>query len=346
MKLSYNQIESYAKNFDPALRGALIYGPDHGLIQERAAEILARILPNPDDPFAITDLTGDQVADDPALLFDEIASMNFFGGRKVVRIREHAEKAAKTIAELFKNPPVGAPKELGFLIVTAEELTPKSALRILFEGSSDIVALPCYHDEGAGLSTIIRQELHQRDLIASPDIIAYLSDVLRGDRMLVRQEIEKLDLYAGVERALTFAMVTSCIGDLAESTLDEIADYVASGNIIDADKKLRKALSQGIVPIVLLRSLSRHFQRMAHVAVQIEKGTSREQAVQQMRPPLFFKQQPIFKKQLGLWARTDKIRRALNLLYQAELRIKKGGLSPELITERALSSICKQAAQR
>ena len=346
MKLSYNQIESYARNFDPALRGALIYGPDHGLIQERSAEVLKRILPNPDDPFAITYLTGEQIADDPALLFDEISSMNFFGGRKVIRIREHPEKAASAIVDLFKNPPVGTSQELGFLLILAEELTPKSALRALFEGGSDIIALPCYHDEGAGLSTIIRQELHQRGLIAAPDIIAYLSDVLRGDRMLVRQEIEKLDLYAGVERTLTFGMVTACIGDLAESTLDEIADYVATGNIIEADKKLRKALSQGIVPIVLLRSLSRHFQRMVHVVGQIEKGASLDQAVQQMRPPLFFKQQPIFKKQLGLWARTDKIRRALNLLYQAELRIKKGGLSPELVTERTLSSICKQAMQR
>ena len=346
MKLSYNQIDSCARNFNPAQRGVLIYGPDHGLIQERSGEVLKRILPNPEDPFAITDLAGDQIADDPALLFDEVASMNFFGGRKVIRIRESAEKAAGVIAELFKNPPVGDPKELGFLLVMAEELTPKSALRSLFEAGSEIVALPCYHDEGVGLSGIIREELRQRDLAASPDIIAYLSDVLRGDRMLVRQELEKLDLYAGAERTLTLGMVSACVGDLAESTLDEIADHVALGNVLEADKKLNKALSQGIVPIALLRSLSRHFQRMAHVVAQIEKGTSPEQAVQQMRPPLFFKQQPIFKRQIGYWGKTEKIRRALNLLYQAELRIKKGGLSPELVTERALSTLCRQANQR
>ena len=346
MKLNYNQIDSYARNFDPKLRGVLIYGPDHGLIQERSAEVLKRILPNPDDPFAITDLAGEQIADDPALLFDEVASMNFFGGRKVIRIREHAEKASSAIIELFKNPPAGKSEELGFLLIVAEELTPKSPLRVFFEANSDIVALPCYHDEGPGLASIIREELRQRRLVASTDIVAYLSDVLRGDRMLVRQEIEKLDLYAGAERSITYVMVTACIGDLAESTLDEIIDCVALGGILEADKKLRKALNQGIVPIVLLRSLSRHFQRIIQVAGQVESGTSIEQAVQQMRPPLFFKQKPIFIRQLSFWNRTEKVRRVLNLLYQAELRIKKGGLSPELVTERTLGMICRQASQK
>lgn len=347
MKLAYNQIESFARNFNPAAsRSVLIYGPDHGLVQERAREILAKVLGNPDDPFAMTDLTGSAIKDDPALLFDEVSAMAFFGGRKVIRIRDEAEKAADALKSLFANPPAGKIEELGFVLVLADELQPKSPLRALFEGVNDAAALPCYVDEGAGVSSILREEFKRRQITTSNDAIAYLSNVLRGDRLMVRMEIEKIDLYLGVERDLSLEAVRECTGDLAESSVDEIADSVSVGDIAMADKHLRKALGQGVMPIMLLRAISRHFQRFSNVAQQMESGTSLDQAIAQMRPPLFFKQQPIFKRQMGFWNKPQKINKALNLLYQAELRIKISGLDPALITERALSSLCRQAAQR
>ncbi len=346
MKLAYNQIESFTRNFNPAQRGVLIYGPDHGLVQERAREVLAKVLGNPDDPFAMLDLSGGAIKDDPALLFDEVSAMAFFGGRKVIRIRDEAEKAADALKSLFSDPPMGKIEELGFVLVLADELPPKSALRALFEGVSDAAALPCYHDESAGIGTLIRDEFKKRQIIPSADAVAYLANVLRGDRLMVRMEIEKIDLFLGVVRDLSLDDARTCTGDLAESSADDIADSVGIGDLAATDKHLRKALGQGVMPIMLLRSVSRHFQRFANVARDMENGASLEQAVAKMRPPLFFKQQPVFKRQMGYWNKSQKINKALNLLYQAELRIKTGGLSPELVTERALSALCKQAAQR
>lgn len=346
MKLGYNQIESFARNFNPAQRGVLIYGPDHGLVQERAREVLAKVLGNPDDPFAMTDLTGGAIKDDPALLFDEVSAMAFFGGRKVIRIREDAEKAAEALKGLFVSPPSGKIEELGFVLVLADELDKRSALRLLFEGATDAAALPCYVDESVGVSQLIREEFKRRQIIASSDAIAYLSNVLRGDRLMVRMEMEKIDLYLGAERDLSLDAARECTGDLAESSADEIADAVSLGDIAATDKHLKKALGQGAMPIMLLRSVSRHFQRFVVVANQMENGTSLDQSIAQMRPPMFFKQQPIFKRQMGFWNKPQKINKALNLLYQAELRIKTSGLDAELVTERALSGICRQASLR
>lgn len=346
MKLAYNQIESFARNFNPAQRGVLIYGPDHGLVQERAREVLVKVLGKPDDPFAMLDLSGVAIKDDPALLFDEVSAMAFFGGRKVIRIREEAEKATDALKSLFSDPPAGKIEELGFVLVLADELPPKSPLRALFETVSDAAALPCYHDESAGVGTLIREECKKRHIIPSADAVEYLANVLRGDRLMVRMEMEKIDLFLGAVRDLSFEDARACTGDLAESSADEIADSVGIGDLAAADKHLNKALGQGALPIMLLRSVSRHFQRFANVARDMESGVSLDQAIARMRPPLFFKQQPIFKKQMGYWNKPQKINKALNMLYQAELRIKAGGLSPELVTERALSALCKQAAKR
>ena len=343
MKIAANQIEHFIRNPQPSLRAVLLYGPDHGLIQERAQVVLGKLLENPQDPFAVTDLSGDAIKDDPARLADEVAAMSFFGGRKVVRIREHAEKAAEAIAELLRNPPAGPAESLNFVLVLAEELTPKSALRSLFEAENEAAALPCYHDEAQGLSAIITQELRARQLTASGDVVSYLSDVLRGDRMLVRQEMEKLDLYAGPERVITAEMVRACIGDVVETSIEEIAGHVAGGNLVGVQRHLPKAWAQGVAPIMLLRAVARHFQRLAHVAGQIEKGTRAEQAIVQLRPALFFKEQAAFRQQLQLWPRTLRIQKALSVLYQAELKIKISGIAPELLADRALSSLARKA---
>jgi DNA polymerase-3 subunit delta len=212
VKLAYNQIESFARNFNPAQRGVLIYGPDHGLVQERAGQVLAKVLGNPDDPFAMTDLSGGAIKDDPALLYDEVSAMAFFGGRKVIRIREDAEKAAEALKGLFANPPSGKIDELGFVLVLADELDKRSALRVLFEGAADAAALPCYVDEAVGVGQIIREEFRHRQITASADAIAYIANVLRGDRMMVRMEVEKIDLFLGVERDLSLDAARACTG--------------------------------------------------------------------------------------------------------------------------------------
>ncbi len=38
---------------DPRVPVILIYGPDTGLVADRAARLIARIVPDPDDPFAL-----------------------------------------------------------------------------------------------------------------------------------------------------------------------------------------------------------------------------------------------------------------------------------------------------
>lgn len=343
MKIAAGQIESFLRAFSSSERAVLFYGPDHGLVAERASAILAKVLPDPTDPFAMTDLPGDVIKEDPARLFDEVAAISLLGGRRVVRIRDGAEKATDAIADLLKNPPPGRPEELAFVLVQADDLDKKSKLRALFENSKNAAAIACYHDEAQGLSGIIRQELSARQLQAGSDVVTYLSDVLRGDRMLVRQEMEKLDLYAGPEKKLTAEMVKACTADAVDTSLDELCHKVALGDVGGLRRHLPKAWGQGVAPIMLLRAVGRHFQRLYTVQSAMEQGNNAELAIKSLRPPLFFKEEANFRRALSLWPRTGGILKALAVLYQAELKIKTSGITPELLADRALSGIAGKA---
>src|SRR5262249_16375404 len=85
VKLPPARVARFRGRPDRARRAVLLYGPDTGLVRERA-DILARtVCPDLKDPFRVTDLNGSGLVADPARLADEAAQMSLIGGRRVIR---------------------------------------------------------------------------------------------------------------------------------------------------------------------------------------------------------------------------------------------------------------------
>ena len=53
MKLTWKQIEPFVKSPDPAARVVLVYGPDDGLMRERAKLMGQTIVADLNDPFKL-----------------------------------------------------------------------------------------------------------------------------------------------------------------------------------------------------------------------------------------------------------------------------------------------------
>src|SRR3546814_17505170 len=97
MKLAGKQADAFLANPDPAVRTVLLYGPDGGLIRERSAALLAKIVDDPADPFCVSEIAASQLKDDPARLADEAAALTFGGGRSFVRVRDAGDKLAPAV---------------------------------------------------------------------------------------------------------------------------------------------------------------------------------------------------------------------------------------------------------
>ena len=87
MKIAAGQIDGFLHRPDPQIRAVLLYGPDAGLVRERADTLAKTICPELHDPFRVAELTGAVLAADPARLVDEAAQISLMGGRRVVRLR-------------------------------------------------------------------------------------------------------------------------------------------------------------------------------------------------------------------------------------------------------------------
>ena len=55
-------IDAFLGRPDPARPLILLYGPDTGLVRERADTLMASAVDNPDDPFSVVKLDGDELA--------------------------------------------------------------------------------------------------------------------------------------------------------------------------------------------------------------------------------------------------------------------------------------------
>lgn len=324
MKLPPQQVNSFLQSPPNTCRGVLFYGPDAGLVKERVDQ-LARIIGNPKDLFATSLLSYEQIKLDPGRFSEELTALTFTGIRRLVMIDIAVQSIEKDVQSLIEAPP-----GKGFFIVHAQDLNVRSNLRVLFEKHDHLVAIPCYIDDTSSLKDVIGTMLQQAGLSYDRDAIMLLQTLLYGDRLLVRREVEKLILYMGNEKHVTSNHVCAAIENQGEISLDKLCIAICSHHSAAIPALVKQSLLDGVAPIVLLRSITRYFQRLYSVHQYMEDGLSEAQAISALKPPVFFKQVPEFKKHLGLW-NMKRLERSLRSLLKAEQESKRTGMPAEIL---------------
>ena len=82
MKLAYRDIEPFIKAPNPAARVILVYGPDAGLVKERAQTMGKTVVEDLNAPFNVAVLSTDILSEDPSRLSDEAQAVSMMGGER------------------------------------------------------------------------------------------------------------------------------------------------------------------------------------------------------------------------------------------------------------------------
>jgi DNA polymerase III subunit delta len=330
VKLSAGQVESFLRRPDPQISAVLLYGPDAGLVRERADTLARAICPDLQDPFRIADLTPAILGADPARLADEAAQISLMGGRRIVRVREAGDSLAPLFSR-FLGDSIGD----ALAVVEAGDLPGRAALRRVFDESPRGAAIGCYPDSARDLAAVIRESFAAHRVIASRDAIDFLVQHLGGDRLLTRAELEKLTLYAGEGGRIELDDVRAVAADSAALSLDDAVLAAAEGDAVALDRALARVFQEGESAVSVIRALLRHLQRLHVLAIRLAAGGSIDEAIRAARPPIFFKQQDSWRRQLQRW-NEPRLRRALDRIAEAEFRMKLTGLPAETICREAL----------
>lgn len=338
MKIAPREIERFLRAPDAGVRLVLVYGPDHGLVRERAGLLVKAVAGDAGDPFRVAELPAAEVKADGARLTDEAAALALTGGRRAVRIRDGDDGLAARIKAFLDDADGDS-----LVVLEAGDLPARSALRKAVEAAPKAAALPCYRDDERSLPALIESTLRERGLSAAPEAVAYLAARLGGDRQLTRAELEKLALYMGEDgRRVEVEDAQLCVGDSAAVTLDDLAFAVGGGDVAAMERALTRGFQEGANPISALRAVARHLQRLHLVAGLAAGGVAFERAVKQLRPPVFWKLTARFEAQARAWS-PQALGRALDRLLAAEMACKRTGAPAELLCARALTEIAARA---
>ncbi|HXC30014.1 MAG TPA: DNA polymerase III subunit delta [Stellaceae bacterium] len=340
MKLAAGRVDNFLRRPDPGIRAVLLYGPDAGLVRERADALGRTISPDLRDPFRVADLNGAALSADPARLFDEAAQISLMGGQRLVRVRDVGDAQSAVFSRFLGDPPGD-----GLVVVEAGDLPARGALRRLFDDAPCGVAIGCYPDGARDLAEIIRDTLGAHQIAASRDALEFLGAHLGGDRLLTRAELDKLTLYAGDGGRIELEDAKLSIANSAALSLDDAVLAAAEGDGPGLDRALARVFQEEESPVSVIRAALRHMQRLHALSARTAAGESIDNVLRGARPPIFFKQQDSFRRQLAQW-REPLLRRQLDALAEAEVQLKTTGIPAETACRAALLAMAQQARRQ
>jgi DNA polymerase-3 subunit delta len=330
VKIPPADTDRFLQRLDNA-QAVLFYGPNQTLLQQRLQMALKTWLPQGDDGFNLTTITPDQLKSTPTLIGDELATLSFFGGRKVIIFKDADDKHAP----LIKGALDGHDTEHR-LIVLAGELSPRSPLRAWSEEAKNAAALPCYDFEARDIARILQQQAQGKQVKLDRDAVDMLSQLLGTQAEMIPNTLDKLIDYAGtVPATITGDMVRLCCVDQVEATADDIIQHVMDGDVRGLQRQIGSYYAAGESSVGLLRIMQNYLYRLQMAQVLIAKGSSPDQALGQLKPPVFFKQKPLFTRHLQRWP-LRKLEQGLQGLMETEGQCKQSGAPDELLVRQRL----------
>ncbi|MSP51475.1 MAG: DNA polymerase III subunit delta [Alphaproteobacteria bacterium] len=337
MKLSGQRVDSFVTRPPETIRAVLIYGPDAGLVAERAKTLIRSIAGSPDDPFRVVEISPAALDESPGRLWEEAAAIAMTGGRRVIRVRAGSDRVSKNLGAFLDAPPGDA-----CVVIEAEELGPRSSLRALIERADNAAAVPCYLDDRATLNDLVAGGLDAAGLAYDPDAVAYAAERLGDDRQVTRRTIEKLIEFVGAGGRVTLEDVRDVVEDYGVATLEDLALASFSGDHAAADRAMQRCFAEGASAIGALRALSFHIDKLYNLRQATDRGASPEQAMAGMRPPVFFKHRPALERQSKTWT-IERLTQALTIVVEAELACKSTHAPDRPIVQRTLMRIAAAA---
>lgn len=342
MKIQSYKIDSFingiANNKD--IKAVLLYGPDEGLNAVRFKKITDLILGNGDKTFNLVDISMEQIKENPAILGDEFVSFSMLGGKRVIRIRQAKNAVTKILEEILTN------SSDNVILISAGDLDTASSLRKLADKHKNIASLPCYADDDRAILNVISGRLRELGLTFSPQVVNYLGSRFGGNRLIVLSELEKLATYLGDRKELTIEDVELCTTDVSDVEYNHLTESLTGFNAGEVNKLLDKLYSVGQNPVTIARILTTYFTKLQNAkSLMEESGASASQIIEQHYPRMFFKEKPIFTRNLNNWS-LKNINDFVKKLVELEFEFKTKNLSPKTELSRVLILACVKYRKR
>jgi DNA polymerase-3 subunit delta len=314
----------------------LVYGPDPGLVAERARALVLRAIDDPKDPFQLLRIGGDDLAADPLRLADEANTIALFGGRRAVWIESQGKAFITALEPILAAPPVDCT-----IVIEAGALKKDAVLRKLCEREKNAAAIECYPDSPKDIAQLIEIEVAAARLSIAPEAKSLLASLLGQDRLSTRSELAKLVLYAHGDGEIGLDHVEAIVSDASGLMLDHAINSAFDGDFAALEFSARRIFTQGGDASLLLGAALRHALSLHRARLDIEAGAMAREGSGESRG-FGFKRTGLFDQHVRAWS-AARLARAIEILGEAIGKTRREPKLAEAIVLRALWTIALAA---
>ena len=299
----------------------LLYGKNNGLKKE-ISKIIIKGEKN------IVNYEEKEILDNPDMFIENILSGSLFENKKVIIVKRASDKIFKTIEEIInKNL-----QDLKILFET-DNLDKKSKLRSFFEKSKICICTPCYTDDHQTLLRLTSNFLLEKKISISNENINLIVNKSNGDRDNLKNELIKIETFCFNKKKISTEEITKLINLTENHSISELIDNCLAKNSNKTVRILNENNFNKDDSIVIIRTFLNKSKKILNLSNQFKKNNNVELTLSSAKPPIFWKDKEITKKQILEWS-PKNIKKLINDINEMELQVKKNiDISLSLITD-------------
>ena len=309
----------------------IFYGENIGLKDD-----LKNLIKNSYKSYDLLSFYQDDILKNPKILNEQILNNSLFSKKKVIIVNETSEKLRSYILDALKQF-----QEDVKIFFFAENLDKKSNLRSYFEKEKKLAIVPCYQDNEKTLSFYLRNKFKDYKGL-NQELINRLIKNSGLDRNFLTQEIEKIKSLS-LSKEINEEKIMKLINNEYNIDFDNLRDSCLEANKIDLNKNLGNILIQNEKAYFYINNLTNRIQKLLDLNKLLNENNNVDLAIEEVKPKIFWKDKPIFKKQLKFW-NLYKLEKAKKIIFETEIIIKtKLNSLSNILIKKLLIDLCNLA---
>ena len=264
---------------------------------------------------------------------ESVLNKSLFDNKKIIVIKRATDKIIK-ILDKIKDKNIE-----DTIFICSENLDKKSKLRVIFEKEKNFVCVGFFPDNDQTLLKLAQNFLRQKNINVSTSNINILVSKCSGDRENLLKELTKIELYAKNGKEITSDVISKLSNLMENHSISELIDNC----LVKNEKKTIKILNENSFKnedcILIIRSFINKSKKLLGLSKEFESNKNIDQTISMARPPIFWKEKEITKKQIIMW-KPENVKKLIYMLSEIELQIKKKMDNPiNLIIDFILNQI-------
>ncbi|HDM76527.1 MAG TPA: DNA polymerase III subunit delta [Deltaproteobacteria bacterium] len=318
------------KNYKPVY---LICGGAELLISEVVDYLIAEFQKDSLSSINVRQLDAEEVEPDDVI--EEACTPPFFSDRRLLIVKnvdKWSQAAQKKLLPVLKNPP-----SFTVLVLIGESPAKLQTISTLLRKKNGLISGEAPRDRD--LIGWIRKRAQAKGKNISGPAAAHLLELVGKDLRELSNALDKLIAYTDKTRNIEVKDVLDALDDIRTRSIFELTDAFGNRMLVTAIKSVRRLLETGESPLRIISMLDRQLRNIWQARVATQQGKSISDLAEIFSTPQWIAKK--FATQSKNYT-INEIKRAFELLYEADKLIKTTMVPSEDILELLIIKICSK----